>query len=212
MSGADKLAGQVLDALVASVDRGRLAAALERVVPAAGGGARPDAPAAPGKSEARVLHRIVLGDILDDSILSARPGETSFPLRMLFATLGDELEDDTAFALANGLNFYFRVGMDEEARVRLGLEVSRLYYRFARERPLDADLVPQLSPLLARLMSTELANVSFEAVDAARVFDSSVHEREPGSDGSSARLLAPASFLCRVVSNGRVRAKAAVRT
>jgi len=96
--------------------------------------------------------------------------------------------------------------------MRVGLEVSRLYYRFAHERPLDADLVPQLSPLLARLMSTELTNVSFEAVDSARVFDSSVHERELGSDGSSSRVVGPKSFLCRVVSNGRVRAKASVKT
>ncbi len=71
--------------------------------------------------------------------------------------------------------------------MRLGLEVSRLYYRWASERPLDAELVPQLSPLLARLMSTELTNLSFEAVDAARVFDSSVHERAPGAPIDASR-------------------------
>ncbi|HJL15449.1 MAG TPA: hypothetical protein RMH99_07340 [Sandaracinaceae bacterium LLY-WYZ-13_1] len=207
-----EVAGKVLDALLRSVDRSRLDAELAEVLPSPAPKPSGGAPAAPGRTASAVLHKIVLSDILDDSILGARPGDTSFPLRMFFGTMGDDLDDDTAFALANGINFYFRVPMDEESRVRLGLEVSRTYYRFARERPLDETLVPQLSPLLARLMSTELELVAFEAVDAAKVFDSSVHEREPGSDASSAKIVGPESFLCRVVSNGRVRAKAAVRT
>lgn len=206
---SDELAGRVLDALVGAVDRGRLGRELERILP------KPSAPAAPAgapKVASAVLHKIVLSDILDDSILGARPGDTGFPLRMFFGTMGDELDDDDAFALANGINFYFRVAMDEEPKMRLGLEVSRLYYRWATKRPLDPELVPQLSPLLARLMSTELANLSFEAVDGQKVYDSSVHERDPESDATSSRLVGPKSFLCRVVSNGRVRAKAWVRT
>lgn len=208
MSG--RLAGEVLDALLASVDRARLEARLGALLRE--GEAPKSAGAAPGKTASAVLQKIVLSDILDEAILAARPGDASFPLRMFFGTLGDELEDDVAFALANGVNFYFRAGMDEEAKMTLGLEVSRLYYRFATERPLDEELVRALSPLLARLMSTELSNLSFEAVDGAAVFDSSVHERELGSSGSSARIVTPKSFLCRVVQNGRVRAKASVRT
>lgn len=205
---SDALAGRVLDALIGAVDRKKLSEALERAMPAA-----PAAPVATSsKTSAAVLHKIVLSDILDDSILGARPGETSFPLRMFFGTLGDELDDDTAFALANGVNFYFRVPMDEEAKMQLGLEVSRLYYRWSYERPLDPELVPQLSPLLARLMSTELSNLSFEAVDGQKVFDSSVHERGQKSDATASRIARPKSFLCRVVSNGRVRAKAQVST
>ena len=205
----------VLEAVLGSVDRGKLTRALARLAPAPAPVAAAPA-AAPSTGSAKtadlVVRRIVLSDILDDSILGARPGETSFPLRTFFGTIGDELEDDLAFALASGINFFFRVAMDEEAKMVLGLEVSRLYYRFATERPLDAELVTALSPLLARLMSTELSNLAFESVDGARVFDSSVHERGLGSSGSSPKILGPKSFLCRVVSNGRVRNKAMVRT
>ncbi len=204
MSDTDK----VLEAVLSSVDHAALARALSPLL----GSAAPAAPAGPGKTAAEVLRKIVLSDILDDSILGARPGDTPYPLRMFFGTLGDELEDETAFASANGLNFFFRVNMEEEAKLWLGLEVSRLYYRYAAERPLDAELVAPLSPLLSRLMSTQMDNLAFEAVDHTKVFDSAVHEREMGSAGSSARVTAPKSFLCRVVSNGRVRAKAVVRT
>ncbi|MFK7988856.1 MAG: hypothetical protein AB8I08_22750 [Sandaracinaceae bacterium] len=201
-------ANKVLEAVVDAVDRAALARALSPLIR----GSAPPPPDAPGKTAAEVLRKIVLSDILDDSILGARPGDTTYPLRMFFGTLGDELEDETAFALANGLNFFFRVNMEEEAKLWLGLEVSRLYYRYGTERPLDAELLTPLSPLLARLMSTQMDNLAFEAVDNAKVFDSAVHEREMGSAGSSARISAPKSFLCRVVSNGRVRAKAVVRT
>jgi hypothetical protein len=61
-------------------------------------------------------------------------------------------------------------------------------------------------------MSTQLAQVRFEAVDGARVFDSSVHERAPGSDPSGSRVVLPVSFLCRVAATGRVRLRARVRT
>lgn len=199
-------ADDVLEALLSSVDR----AAFERALVPLMGTSVPES--RPGKTAHEVLNKIVLADILDESILTARPGDTAYALRMFFGTLGDELNDNTAFALANGLNFFFRVEMEEEAKLWLGLEVSRLYYRYAEARPLDAELVPTLSPLLARLMSTQMNTLGFEAVDHIPVFDSAVHERELGSAGSSARVDTPKSFLCRVVSNGRVRAKAVVRT
>ena len=203
-----RLAERVLDAVVKSVDRGRLASALTDLAP------RAPATAAEGPTDTAraVLSRILLSDILDESILGARPGETTFPLRMFFGELGDGLDDDTAFALANAVNFYFRVSMDEEAKMLLGVEVSRLYYRFARERPLEAKLTASLSPLLAQLMSTELERLRFEAVDNATVYDSAVHERSAGSDGSRSKVARPETFLCRVVSNSMVRVKAVVRT
>jgi hypothetical protein len=202
----EKLAKDVIDALVSSIDRHKLADALD--------GALPSAPAAvgPGKAAGAVLHRLVLSDILDDGILSARPGETSFPLRMFFGSLGEGVEDDVAFALASGLNFFFRVEMEEEAKMRVGIEVSRLYYVYAEKRPFERDLITQLSPLLARLMSTELERLRFESADSAGMFDSSVHERTPDSDKTSPRVIAPKSFSCRVVSSSMVRAKALVRT
>lgn len=206
---SDGLADEVIEALVRSVDREALGRALQKLAPRATPAPNPRGSS---KTADAVLHRIVLSDILDDSILGARPGETSYPVRMFFGTLGDELEDDTAFALANGLNFFFRAAMDEEAKITVALEVSRLYYRFASERPLDAELTRALSPLLARLMSTELTSVALEAVDGVKVFDSSVHDRAPGSDGTSPKIVGPKSFLSRVVSNGRIRSKALVRT
>lgn len=204
---SDELGRRVLDALVKAVDVDALGASVAAMQPSA-----PVQDMGDDRTGRAVLQKIVLSDILDDSILGSRPGDTSYPLRMFFGTLGDELENDTAFALANGLNFYFRVGMEEEAKLSLGLEVSRLYYRFAEERPLDDELVRPLSPLLARLMSTELEQVRLESVDGAKVFDSATHERVLGSDQTNAKIAAPKSFLCRVVSNGRVRIKASVRT
>lgn len=207
MSG--KLTSEVLDALVAAVDRERFGKALAALAPKS---APVSSEGAPSKTASALLHRIVLSDILDDAILGSRPGEPSFPLRMFFGELGDALSDETAFALASGLNFYFRVAMEEEAKMRVGLEVSRLYYRFTEERPIERDVTIQLSPLLARLMSTELERVRFESVDAAGMFDSSLHERAAGSDPSGARVERPKSFLCRVVASPVVRAKAQVRT
>lgn len=204
-----ELGKKVLDALVRSVDARALGDAVKGLAPAS---AAAPAPSGGDETARAVLRKIVLSDILDESILGARPGDTSFALRMFFGTLGDELSSETAFALANGINFYFRAAMDEEAKLTVALEVSRLYYRFAEEHPLDAELVRPLSPLLARLMSTELEQLKLESVDHARVFDSALHERALGSDASSAKILSPKSFLCRVVANDRVRVKATVRT
>lgn len=212
MSRGDRLAKDVLEAVVSSIDRERLSRALESVVPAtSSSSSEASSSPAPTKTASAVLQRIVLSDILDDAILGARPGEPSFPLRVFFGALGDSLSDDTAFALASGLNFYFRVAMDEEAKMRVGTEVSALYYRFAAEH-LERDVVTPLSPLLARLMSTELERLRFEAIDGVTMFDSSVHERAPGSDGTGARIKGPKSFLCRVVSTSMVRSKALVST
>ena len=205
---SEELGKRVLDVLARSVDARALGEAVARLGPAS-----PAPAAAPGDATARaVLRKIVLSDLLDDAILGARPGESSYPLRMFFAALGDELDGEVSFALASGINFYFRAPMDEEPKLAIALEVSRLYYRFAQERPLEPELVRALSPLLARLMSTELSQVRLESVDHAKVFDSATHERALGSDASSAKILAPKSFLCRVVANDRVRVKATVRT
>src|SRR5687767_5399561 len=84
----------------------------------------------------RLLTRIVLGDILDESILAARPQERTFPLRLFFGELGrllatdaeegpESTAADAAFTLASGLNFFFRASMDSESKARVGLEVSR---------------------------------------------------------------------------------------
>jgi hypothetical protein len=102
--------------------------------------------------------------------------------------------------------------MEEEPKLRLALEVSRQYYRFVSEVALDREQTGQVSPLLAALLSSELGRVRLESVDHATVFDSQVHEREPGSDAASAQIASPRSFLCRVTSNNMVRAKAMVRT
>lgn len=209
---APKTLEAVLEAVVGSVDRDRLERALAKIVPAAPA-ASPPAPAPtapPSPAATKVLSKILLADVLDENILAARPGETSFPLRMFFGALGEAIDDDVAFALASGLSFYFRVEMDDEATMRAGLEISKLYYRLAASRPLDKDLVREASPLLARLMTVE--RLRFESVDAAGVFDSGLHERAPGSDPTRSAIKAPKSFLCRVVSNGMIRAKALVQT
>lgn len=165
----------------------------------------------------RILARIVLGDILDDSILSARAGERTFPLRLFFGELGSALtkdgdEADHAFTLGSGLNFFFRADMDAENKVRVAIEVSRSLYTFAHVAKLDSEMLTKAAPLLAALMSGGLERVKLESVDHIRVFDSQVHERTGDSDPSGSRIVRPASFLCRVSANNAVKAKAQVVT
>ncbi len=208
------LAREVLDALAASVDEAKLEARLrgvaQRAAPA------PAAPAprgdrSPGDNEA--LARVAMNDLLDDSILGARPGDKSFPLRALLGEITGALaESDEALTLASGLNFFFRASMEEDAKVLVGVEVSRAYYALAAARSLEPELVAKASPLLAALLSTELERVRLESVDAGAAFDSQLHERDRGSAAGSARVVRPLSFLGRVVSNGLVRYKARVVT
>ena len=170
----------------------------------------------------RLLTRIVLGDILDDAILGARPADRTFPLRLFFSELGTLLGHDDgdpsagelAFTLASGLNFFFRADMDSEAKIRVGLEVSRQVYALAHDphAKMDADMVGKAAPLLATLMTTELERVRFESVDHVKVYDSQIHERTAASDPTGSRILRPASFLCRVQANNAVKAKAQVVT
>jgi hypothetical protein len=167
----------------------------------------------------KLLTRIVLGDILDDSILGARPADRTFPLRLFFSELGvllghEEGAGELAFTLASGLNFFFRADMDPEAKIRVGLEVSRQVYALAHDAhaKMDADMVAKAAPLLATLMTTEVERVRFESVDHIRVFDSQIHERTAASDPTGSRILRPASFLCRVQANNAVKAKAQVVT
>ncbi len=101
--------------------------------------------------------------------------------------------------------------MDEEARVRVGLEVSRLYYAFA-SWALEVSERKAVSTLLARLMTAELDRLRFEAVDHEPVFDSTLHERGKTADASSKHLTIPETFLCRVDANDMVRFKAVVTT
>jgi hypothetical protein len=247
----ERIKQAVLSVLERAVDAHALAQALRAVEEApsgsdAAGGAhatpapptaRPQAQAAQAATGAgaatshasggtqRLLTRIVLGDILDDTILGARPQDRTFPLRLFFSELSTLLAHDgeegpaahaaeQAFTLASGLNFFFRAAMDPEAKVRVGLEVSRQLYTLAYDEgaKLDADVIAKSAPLLATMMSTELERVRFESVDHTRVFDSQIHERTAGSEQASSRIVRPASFLCRVSTNNTVKAKAQVVT
>ena len=168
-----------------------------------------------GAAEAQrhdVLVRIVLGDLLDDGILGARPGEKSFPLRVFFGELGARVGTPTAFALACGLNFFFRAEMEDEDKLTIGYEVSRAYYAYAAEAGIDGATLREISPLLAALMNTELTRVTLVSVDHLSTFDSALHEREPGADPHGSRVDRPASFLVKVAANDRVRKKARVIT
>jgi hypothetical protein len=159
-----------------------------------------------------VLQRVVLADVLDDEILGAAPGDRSYPLRLFFGALGDALGDDIGFTLSSALNLFFRADMEEEWKMRVGIEASRLYYQFASDGKLDAPTTKLVSPLLAKLLSTQLERLKLEAIDHAGVFDSALHDRAAGSNIASASIRRPASMLCRVVANGAVRVKAGVIT
>lgn len=206
MSADDARVARVIDAVMGAIDRRKLAEALPREE------ARAMASGARTPLEAQLAERLVLADLLDDTILGARPGEPSFALRSLMGELSAALGEDDGFALAIALNAFFRSEGDEETRMRIGLDASRLYYRFAQARGMTRETVAATSPLLAQLMSTQLPRVRLESVDHQRVFDSSVHEREAGSRADGATIERPASFACRVASNGVVRVKASVIT
>ncbi len=221
----EKIKKAIIAALEKSVDAHDLA----EVVRAFARGPRPTLPetlgdtAAPTPGVKKLLTRIVLGDLLDDAILAARPQDRTFPLRLFFGELSRLLAtdaeegpaataSDAAFTLASGLNFFFRAPMDGESKMRLGLEVSRQLYALAQIAHLDAELVSKSAPLLAALMTNELQRLKFESVDHVKVFDSQLHERAAGSDPTAFNIVCPASFLCRVAANGVVKTKAEVRT
>jgi hypothetical protein len=200
----------LLDALAGVVGEDALRSEMRTVLGEAPGptsGAAASSPGAPS-GDARFL----LQDILDDSILGAKSGDKSFPLRLLFSELSTRAKDEAAFTLLCALNVYFRVEADDEVKMRLGAEVSRLYYRFMDDARPEGLLAVQVSGLVAALLSTELSRVRLEAVDHAATFDSASHERAPGSDTGSATLRRPLSFLCRVPQTGMVRIKATVVT
>jgi hypothetical protein len=159
-----------------------------------------------------VLGKLVLADLLDDAILGARPGDKGFPLRLLLAQVGERLGEDVGLAFACGLGFYFRAAMDEETKLRVGIEVSRLFYVFAGAAGVEKDAIQKTAPLLATLMTSELTKLRFESVDHAAVFDSEVHERDAGSDAQNPRIVGARTFLCRVARTDKIRAKAVVRT
>ena len=217
---------RIKQAVLSVIERTDFARQLAKAVEPLAGSVAP-APAAreqaPSAGTQKLLTRIVLGDILDDTILGARPQDRTFPLRLLFSELGSLLAHDgdegpkahaaeLAFTFASGLNFFFRATMDPEAKIRVGLEVSRQLYLLAHDAKMDAEVIAKAAPLLATMMSTELERVRYESIDHAKVYDSQVHERTADSDPTGSRILRPASFLCRVTTNNAVKAKAQVVT
>lgn len=209
---SDALIREVVDVIASSVDQGELRRRLSKhfasAAPAPAVAPAPEMSAAAKKLQSR----IGLADILDDSILNAAQGDHAFPLRLFFGELvADCADNDVAFALASGLNLYFRTAMPEEAKQSVAIEVSKLYYKYARAQ-LERELLVKLSPLLAKLMSTELDKTDLEAVDHQRIFDSASHERADQADATRSAIVAPLSFLCRVTSTGRPRFKAMVLT
>ena len=215
------LLGPILDALVQSVEPDVLRLELARRL---GDPSRTTMPSLPNESgetpiagaptprTLSILKRLVLEDILDEAILSARPHDREFPLRIFFGQLGESLDDDGGFALASALSFYFRVPMDDDAKVRVAIETSRLYYLFCEQTDVGQEIVRQASPLLAALMSTQLDKVKLEAVDHMQTFDGAVHERIAGSMNTSPAIKTARSFLARVKANNMVRSRALVRT
>ena len=218
----DRIKRAVLEAIERGLDARALASAVRdagSMIPPRIESAPPPPVAAPSAGTKKLLTKIVLGDILADDILGARPADRTFPLRLFFSELGtilakEETDDasDIAFALASGLNFFFRAPMDPERKMWVGVETSRQLYALATVARLESDLVEKATPLLAALMTSELQRIKFESVDHMKVFDSSLHERADGSDATASRIVRPASFLCRVVANNAVKAKAEVVT
>ena len=162
------------------------------------------------KASNELLSRWSLADVLDDSILGANPSSKGYPLRLLFAEMSAQMAtSDEALTFAAAVNLYFRTEGEEEARVALGMEVSRAFYVFAQT--LDPALRPTAAQGLATLLSSDLPRLRFESADHLTTFDSAVHERERGSSqGAAIRELR--TFVCRITATGMVRTKARVLT
>jgi hypothetical protein len=221
---------RIKHAVMAAIEKAVDAHELAEIVRAFARGPRPSLPSnsdgsdlAPTAGTTRLLTRIVLGDLLDESILGARPQDRTFPLRLFFGELSRLLATeaaegeaaaaaDAAFTLASGLNFFFRAPMDSESKMRVGYEVSRSLYEAAQLAKMDPELLAKASPLLAALMTNELERLKLESVDHVGVFDSQIHERAPGSDPTAFNVVRTASFLCRVGASGVVKLKALVLT
>ncbi|MBI2568212.1 MAG: hypothetical protein HYV63_14390 [Candidatus Schekmanbacteria bacterium] len=206
-----RLTAQTLaEALAASIDVDAFTSRLQDAgAPLAAPGGSDEAAA---DLQERLAARLVLADILDEQILEARPGDDSFALRLLLGELAADLDSELAFALCCSLNLYFRVDLDDDAKLRLGTEISRLFYRFASSHGFDTATVPRMAELLAQLLSANLERLSFEAVDRRAVFDSSIHERTADADPTSSNIAGTVSFLCRLRNSNRVRQRALVRT
>jgi hypothetical protein len=204
----------LFEALRRSVDEEKLLGALRVWLAETEAVRAPEAGAARSEPAPRpaVVEKLLLEDLLDDEILGAKPSDAAFPLRLLLGELARGIQEDAAFTLACGLNLYFRATMVEEEKVRVGFEVSRLFYRMARDSKLEAELVPKVAPLLADLMNTELSKLRFESVDHVATFDSRQHEREDGAAPSNAKITCPGSFAVVVTANKMVRIKARVWT
>jgi hypothetical protein len=193
----------LFDAIARSIDEKKLEGELRALT-------RAGAP--PSSRSSGPSARFLLQDILDESILAAKAGDKSYPLRLFLSELASRAESDGAFVLLCAFNVYFRIEADDEVKQRLGFEISRLFYAFMEEVHPDGLLARDVAGLVAALLSTELQRVRLEAVDHLTTFDSQVHERAPGSDASSAHVRRPSSFLCRVPQTGMVRMKALVLT
>ncbi len=155
-----------------------------------------------------LLGKLVLSDVLDDTITAARPDSPSFPLRVFFGELAARLSEEPAFTLACGLSFYFRSALEEDSRAQYGIEVSRAFYAF----PIDPDLRRTCAPLVAALLGTALENAELVCLNDPHVFDSATMERDRGADPSAASPVLPRSFFLRVAASGLVKRRALVHT
>jgi hypothetical protein len=212
---AETRTAATLRALAAAVDPRRFIAALDETKPLASAqrseGQRPNA-GRPAMDNA-TLGMLVLADLLDESVLAARPGEAHYPLRLLLAELATRLDQPSHLAFACAMNLYFRATFDEETQATLAFEVSRTFYEAARApSSWPADVSRAAAPQLAELLSVGLPRLVMEPVDHVRNFDSSICERHADSDPTSASIVERLSFLCRVRQSGLVRKKALVRT
>ncbi len=215
----EELAEKLFSALRASVDADALGAALTELTRPAEAAPRSDrGPASEkhgheqkaGAVSNALLERWSLADVLDESILLANPSDKGYPLRLLFGEMSATMAtSDEALTFAAAVNFYFRTSGEEEARVAVGLEVSRAFYAFARK--LEPQLLTTAAPILATLLSSELPRLRFESVDHLSTFDSNVHERDRQS-GQGGPIREVRTFLCRIQATGMVRIKARVLT
>ena len=218
---------RVLSALGAAIDADKLSAELERLAivatartappPGAMNVPVPAMPAAStgmgGHAQHPVLAKLVIDDLLDDSIREAKRDDRTFPLRLLLGEVSAALAtSDEAFALGAALATFFRSTQTDEAKMYLALEASEHFYRFAAAQKLETALVQKSAPLLAALLSSELERLKLESVDHVVAFDSSTCERGPGADSTQSRVLRPLSFVCRINASQAVRAKAKVLT
>ena len=148
---------RIKKAVLAAIEKSVDAHDLAEVVRTFARGPRPTLPEtlhdAPTPGARKLLTRIVLGEILDDSILAARPQDRTFPLRLFFGELSRLLAmdaDEPAMVAASDAAF---VSPGEARKLALAMGLGRHAWALVLDEPTNHLDLPTIERLERALES-----------------------------------------------------------